>query len=102
MDNPKLLLFDLDDTLLRSDKTISPRTLAALKSCREKGFLIGICTSRAEHNCLSFLRDLQLLFYTLKIIFIKDSTEGVSEPSAACKESAEHDDAADQRSNTGV
>ena len=50
----------------------------------------------------SFLRDLQLLFYTLKIIFIKDSTEGVSEPSAACKESAEHDDAADQRSNTGV
>ena len=59
MDHPKLLLFDLDDTLLRSDKTISPRTLEALSACREKGFLIGVCTSRAEHNCLPFLRDLQ-------------------------------------------
>lgn len=50
----------------------------------------------------SFLRDLQLLFYTLKIIFIKDSTEGVSDSSAAHKESAEHDDAADKHSSTGV
>ena len=30
----KLLLFDLDDTLLRSDKTISERTLEALRKCR--------------------------------------------------------------------
>ena len=31
----------------------------------------------------SFLRDLQLIFYTLKIIFLRESTEGVSEPVAA-------------------
>lgn len=54
----KLLLFDLDDTLLRSDKTISKRTLKALHKCREQGILIGISTSRAIHNCLTFLPEL--------------------------------------------
>lgn len=50
-----LLLFDLDDTLLRSDKTISQRTLHALRCRKEKGDLIGVCTSRSEQNCMSFL-----------------------------------------------
>ena len=54
----KLLLFDLDDTLLRSDKTISKRTLGALRKCREQGVLIGISTSRAVHNCMTFLPEL--------------------------------------------
>lgn len=52
---PKLLLFDLDGTLLCSDKTISPRTLKALQRSREMGYLIGISTSRAIHNCITFL-----------------------------------------------
>ena len=51
----KFLLFDLDETLLRSDKTFSLRTLNALRQCREKGVLVGVSTSRAEHNCLDFL-----------------------------------------------
>ena len=54
----KLLLFDLDDTLLRSDKTISERTTEALRKCREQGFLIGISTSRAVQNCTAFLAEL--------------------------------------------
>ena len=54
----ELLLFDLDGTLLRRDKTISPRTMQALRACREQGMLIGVCTSRATHNCLTFLPDL--------------------------------------------
>jgi len=54
----KLLLFDLDGTLLRSDSTISEKTLHALNLCRERGILIGICTSRAIHNCLTFLPNL--------------------------------------------
>lgn len=54
----KLLLFDLDGTLLRTDKTLSPRTLGALQKCREQGFLIGISTSRAVHNCMTFLPEL--------------------------------------------
>jgi len=59
MENCKLLLFDLDGTLLRSDKTISEKTLQTLKKCRDKGILIGVCTSRGEPNTLSFLAHLQ-------------------------------------------
>lgn len=54
----KLLLFDLDGTLLRSDKTISKRTLDALNKCRAAGILIGISTSRAIHNCMTFLPEI--------------------------------------------
>ena len=51
----KLLLFDLDDTLLRSDKTISAHTLSVLNRCREKGCLIGISTSRSFQNAQAFV-----------------------------------------------
>jgi len=44
----KLLLFDLDDTLLTSKKTISLCTSAAIKACKEKGMLIGYITARAR------------------------------------------------------
>ena len=54
----KLLLFDLDGTLLQSDKTISTRTLSALKKCRENDILIGVSTSRSEQNSLVFLNEL--------------------------------------------
>lgn len=54
----KLLLFDLDDTLLRSDKTLSDRTIASLRMCKEKGYMIGISTSRSEHNCIPFIKDI--------------------------------------------
>lgn len=58
MQKCKLLLFDLDGTLLRSDKTISERTLSALKQCREKGILIGVSTSRSEQNSFVYLNEL--------------------------------------------
>ena len=54
----KLLLFDLDGTLLQSEKAISTRTLSALKKCREKDILIGVSTSRSEQNSLVFLNEL--------------------------------------------
>lgn len=59
MKNCKLLLFDLDGTLLRSDKTISQATLGALQEARKKGILIGVSTSRGEQNALSFIAKLQ-------------------------------------------
>ncbi len=55
----RMLLFDLDGTLLTSQKTISERTLSALVRCREKGLLIGVATSRGEQNALGFLQTLQ-------------------------------------------
>ncbi len=54
----KLLLFDLDGTLLQSDKTISGKTLNALKASRDKGILIGVSTSRSEQNSMTFLKEL--------------------------------------------
>lgn len=54
----RLLLFDLDGTLLRSDKSISEKTRSALQKCREKGILLGVSTSRSEQNSLTFLKEL--------------------------------------------
>lgn len=60
MENQKrILLFDLDGTLLRNDKTLSEHTLEILSKCREQGHLIGISTSRSEQNCLGFLRKIK-------------------------------------------
>lgn len=55
----KLLLFDLDDTLLRSDKIISKHTLEVLEKCREQGYLIGVSTSRGETNSLLYISELR-------------------------------------------
>jgi len=55
-----LLLFDLDGTLLRSDKTISPGNHAALDRCREAGALLGVCTSRGEPGVRLLLERLEL------------------------------------------
>lgn len=54
----KMLLFDLDGTLLQSDKTISQRTLKTLQKCRARGILIGVSTSRSEKNSLKFIEEL--------------------------------------------
>lgn len=55
----RLLLFDLDGTLLRSDKSISDKTLSTLRQCREKGIMIGVSTSRSEQNSMTFLDELK-------------------------------------------
>ena len=51
----KLFLFDLDGTLLQSDKTISMRTHRMINELRDRGYLIGVSTSRSEQNCKSLL-----------------------------------------------
>ena len=59
METYRLLLFDLDGTLLCSDKRITGRTLQALQKCREKGMMIGVSTSRGEGNALPFIKELR-------------------------------------------
>lgn len=56
---PRLILTDLDDTLLRTDKTLSDRTADALRRCREAGMLVGFCTARGESNILRFTERIQ-------------------------------------------
>lgn len=55
MNDVKLLLLDLDGTLLRSDKSISDYTLDVLDRCRKAGILIGIATARGESNAPAIL-----------------------------------------------
>lgn len=52
----KAIFTDLDDTLLRSDKTISAYTMEILQKCRQKGILVGFCTARGE-SCTQFFLD---------------------------------------------
>ena len=59
MTNDRILFFDLDGTLLRKDKSISPYTLAVLQKCREKGLLLGLSTARGETNILPFIEAVQ-------------------------------------------
>ena len=44
--NIRAMVFDLDRTLLRSDKTISEYTRSVLKRCRDKGIVSVIATAR--------------------------------------------------------
>lgn len=54
----KLLLFDLDGTLLQTDKTISIPTMQELDNCRKHGIMIGVSTSRSEKNSMEFIAEL--------------------------------------------
>ncbi len=46
MEQIKLIASDLDGTLLRNDKRLSPHTRAVLARCREKGVLFFVATAR--------------------------------------------------------
>lgn len=51
----RLIVTDLDSTLLKSDKNISDYTIATFKKCREKGILVGFASSRAESAMTRFI-----------------------------------------------
>lgn len=51
----KLILLDLDGTLLRTDKTVSDYTLTVLERCRTKGCKLAICTARGASNAEKYI-----------------------------------------------
>lgn len=55
----RLILADLDGTLLRSDKTVSDATRSVLKRCRAAGYLLGIATARVLPNALRVLEGVE-------------------------------------------
>ena len=55
----RMILTDLDGTLLRSDRTISEYTLEVLEKCRRKGILIAISTARGEFNTQRQIREMK-------------------------------------------
>lgn len=56
--NIKLVVSDLDGTLLNSDKRISDINLNAIKRLREKGILFTICTGRIATMIEPYVNDL--------------------------------------------
>ena len=58
--NVKLIAFDLDDTLLNEQLTISPRTVAAIQKAAEKGIYIVLCSGRTENAILPYVRLLEI------------------------------------------
>ena len=45
----KAVFCDIDGTLLTSQHTVSPRTVAAIRALRERCVLFGLCTGRDAH-----------------------------------------------------
>lgn len=57
---PNLIALDLDDTLLNSELTISPYTVAALQKAADQGIYIVLCSGRTEDAILPFVRKLEI------------------------------------------
>jgi Cof subfamily protein (haloacid dehalogenase superfamily) len=57
---PRLVAIDLDGTLLRSDKTVSPRTEQALAALRQRGVRVVICTGRPPRSTKAIAQQLGL------------------------------------------
>ena len=63
----RLIAFDLDGTLLRSDKSISPRTLQALHAAQKRGVLLVPATGRLYRSLPEALLDEQLSRYFILV-----------------------------------
>ena len=63
----RLIAFDLDGTLLRRDKSISPRTIRALQAAKEKGVLLVPATGRLYRSLPEALLDEQLSRYFILV-----------------------------------
>ena len=59
-DAKSVLFFDLDGTLLNDEKTISPRTRAALEACVAKGHTFVISSGRAYSSIIKIVERLGL------------------------------------------
>lgn len=55
-----VLFFDLDGTLLNDEKTISPRTRAALEACVAKGHVFVISSGRSYSSIIKIIERLDL------------------------------------------
>ena len=55
----KLIVTDLDDTLLRRDKTISGYTVEVFKQCKAQGMLIAFATARGGRSIKRWVEQIQ-------------------------------------------
>ena len=52
----KAIVVDLDKTLLRSDKTLSPDTVRVLEACRQRGMKVMVATARPLRTTTPFCK----------------------------------------------
>lgn len=50
IENIKVIMSDVDGTLLTDKETVSPNTIRAIRTVREQGILFGICSGRDLNN----------------------------------------------------
>lgn len=55
----KLLITDLDNTLLRNDKSISDYTISIFEKCRAQGHLLAFATARSEGAAARFIEQIK-------------------------------------------
>lgn len=55
MKKTKLIVTDLDGTLLRNDKSLSEYSAEAFKKCKEQGILTAIATARGHTNARQYI-----------------------------------------------
>jgi Cof subfamily protein (haloacid dehalogenase superfamily) len=56
-----LIALDLDGTLIADDYVLAPRTIAAIRSARERGIAVSIVTGRMTSSALPYARQLGLV-----------------------------------------
>ena len=62
----KLILTDLDETLLHSDKTISDYSIQILNECKAKGIFVGFSTTRGKVNIEEYIEQVQPDSFTVE------------------------------------
>ncbi|BDU51618.1 Cof-type HAD-IIB family hydrolase [Haliovirga abyssi] len=64
----KMLVMDMDDTLLRKDHTISERTKKAIKETQEKGVKVVLASGRPDFAMKDYAKELELDKYKSYIL----------------------------------
>jgi len=54
-----MIVCDLDGTLLRSNKTVSPYSLNVLENCRKHGILLAFATARSQNGVALYINMMQ-------------------------------------------
>lgn len=57
---PLLVLSDMDDTLLTTDKHVTPSTIQYLRQFTAEGNIFSICSGRPRSGCLPFFEEMDL------------------------------------------
>ncbi len=90
----QMIALDMDGTLLRSDSTISPRTVAAVREARRRGVAVAIATGRmyataSPYAKLLELGDIPMMLYAGGLIQRAESRQILFEEAIAEDDAAE-------------